>query len=75
MTPLFLTIGILAGATVIGEFALWRMFRRRIDPVTFPSAVDASSIGFYRHGRMRAVVLIHAVALGGWLIFSVLWLW
>jgi hypothetical protein len=75
MTPFFLTIVLLVGALVLGEFALWRMFRRRIDPVTFPSDVDASSIGFYKPGRMRAIALLHTLALGACIVFFVAWLW
>jgi hypothetical protein len=75
MTPFFLTIVLLVGALLLGELALWRMFRRRIDPVTFPSDVDASSIGFYRPGRMRAIAVAHAVLLGASLVFFVTWLW
>lgn len=75
MTPLLLTIVLLLATLVVGEFSLWRMFRRRVDPVIFPSDTDQSSIGFFRPGRMRLVAIAHTVAMGAWLVVSILWLW
>lgn len=75
MTPLALTIVLLVGSLVVGEFSLWRMFRRRVDPVIFPSDKDQSQIGFFRPGRMRLVALCHAGAVGAVVVLSVLWLW
>jgi hypothetical protein len=75
MTPLFLTLLLLLAMLLVGEFVLWRMFRRRVDPVLFPSDQDQSSIGFFRPGRMRFVAICHTVALGACVLLSVLWLW
>lgn len=75
MTELTLTIVLLACTALLGEFVLWRLFRRRVDPVIFPSEHDTSQIGFFRLGRMRVVAVAHAVALVAWIVVSILWLW
>ena len=75
MTPLLLTIVCLLATLVVGEFSLWRMFRRRVDPVIFPSDRDQSQVGFFRPGRVRLVALCHTLAIGGWIVLSLLWLW
>ena len=75
MTPLLLTIAFLLATLVVGEFTLWRMFRRRVDPVIFPSDRDQSQVGFFRPGRVRFVALCHTLAIGGWITLSLLWLW
>lgn len=75
MTPLILTLVVLVLLVLIGELVLWRLFRRHADPVNFPHESDHSQVGFFRMGRMRALAIIHTVILGGWIIFSVLWLW
>lgn len=75
MTPPFLVIILLVGALLVGELILWRMFRRRVDPVIFPTDHDQSSIGFFRPGRMRFVALCHTIALGVAIVLAVLWLW
>lgn len=75
MTALFQTIVLLLCALVVGEFALWRMFWRRVDPVVFPSSSDESQVGFFSPWRMRFLALAHTAAVGAWLVVSILWLW
>lgn len=75
MTPLFVSIALLMATLFLGEYFLWRMFRRRIDPMTFPSEHDASQFGLFRPNRMRAFAVVHTLLLGGWLLGSVLFLW
>lgn len=75
MTSLVLTLLGMVIGTLVGESLLWRMFRRRVDPLVFPSESDESQVGFFGLGRMRAVAVVHALALGAWLVLSVLWLW
>ncbi len=60
---------------LLGETILWRLFRRRIDPVTFPHERDRSQVGFFRIGRMRLFTMFHALALCVWTVFSLSWLW
>ncbi len=75
MTELVLTLAPLACTALLGEFVLWRLFRRRVDPVIFPADQDTSQLGFFRLGRMRLVAVLHAVILVAWIVLSVLWLW
>lgn len=75
MTELTLTIVLLLCTALVGEAILWRLFRRRVDPVIFPADQDASQLGFFRLGRMRVVALAHTIALCVWMVLSVLWLW
>jgi hypothetical protein len=75
MTPLSATIALLMATLLLGEVFLWRMFRRRIDPMTFPSERDASQFGVFRPNRMRAFAVVHTLLLGCWLLGSVLLLW
>lgn len=75
MTELTLTIVLLLCTALVGEALLWRLFRRRVDPVIFPADQDASQLGFFRLGRMRVVALAHTIILCVWMLLSVLWLW
>jgi hypothetical protein len=75
MTPLLFTLALLVTTLVATEFMLWRMFRRRVDPVIFPAEQDASSVAFFRPGRMKLLTLAHSVALGAAVVIPVLWLW
>lgn len=75
MTHLILSIVSLLCALVLGEILLWRLFRRRIDPVIFPSDSDASQLRFFHLGRVRFIALCHTIVLGAWLFLSVAWLW
>lgn len=75
MTEFTLTIVLLLCTALLGELVLWRMFRRRVDPVIYPADRDASQVGFFRLGRMRAVAFLHAIILCAWIILSILWLW
>lgn len=75
MTPFVLTIVFLVGTVLIVEFALWRMFRRRIDPLVFPAEADASQVGFFSTNRMRAVAIVHTLVLAAWTVFTIFWLW
>lgn|GEM_PF-5066816 len=75
MTPLFLSLCLLLGTLLIGEGILWRMFRRRVDPIIFPSERNTSETGPFRPWRMRAFAVSHTVSLGAWTLLSVLWLW
>lgn len=75
MTSFALSIACLLGLLIAGEAVLWRLFRRRIDPVTFPHERDRSQVGFFLIGRMRLTAALHALALGAWVVCSLLWLW
>jgi hypothetical protein len=75
MTPFILTLTLLIATLGVGEFMLWRMFRRRVDPVIFPVEQDASSVAFFRPGRMKLLALMHTLTLGAALVIPVLWLW
>lgn len=75
MTPLTLSIVSLLGVLVVGEIALWRLFRRRVDPVTFPHERDRSHLRFFRIGRLRFIAAFHTLLLGTLIVVSLLWLW
>ncbi len=75
MTAFLTAIVSLIVIIVVGETILWRLFRRRIDPVTFPHERDRSQVGFFRIGRMRIVAALHAIILSAWIAFSLTWLW
>lgn len=75
MTTPLLVILITVGILLLGEVLLWRLFRRRIDPMIFPPESDASQLRFFHLGRLRLLALVHAAALGTTLVLSLLWLW
>lgn len=75
MKEQFLTLALLVSTIVLGEIVLWKTFRRRVDPVIYPTEHDASQVGFFRLGRMRVIAVMHTVALTGWIVFSFVWLW
>jgi hypothetical protein len=75
MTPLLMTIGLPTVTLFIGEVCLWRMFRRRIDPMIFPVEHDVSQLGLFRPNRMRAFAIVHTIILSTWIVCSVLFLW
>lgn len=72
--PLSIVIGI--ACVLLGwEILLWRLFRRRIDPMIFPAESDASQLRFFDLGRMRFIAACHTVALGAAVLLPLLWLW
>lgn len=72
---MWITIASLVGFVLVSELFLWKLFRRHVDPVVFPSETDTSQIGFFSVGRLRIVALIHTIVLCVWIIFSVWYLW
>ncbi len=75
MTMLIFAILTTVCVLLFGEILLWRLFRRRIDPMIFPPESDASALGFFHLGRLRLLALVHTAALGTTLVLSLLWLW
>jgi hypothetical protein len=61
--------------TVLSEYMLWSMFRRKAEPLVFPKELDTSAVGFFTIGRMRVFTLIHTALMIVVLcaVFSFLW--
>lgn len=58
-----------------GDLALWTLFARRARTVHFPVAGTDAGALFFRMHRLRFLTVLHALALGTWLFFSIVWLW
>ncbi len=75
MTNLWFALAGTLSFLLIGEFILWRLFHRRVEPLCFPPDRDASEIGFFRMGRLRLIAIIHTIVMGVWVAASLFILW
>ena len=73
---LFLTALILGEISIAAaEISLWVAFRAKAGPISYPHETDMSSLRFFTFGRLRLVMLAHALMLGIILLLLFLLLW
>ena len=70
-------IAILAiGAIIlVTEFAMWRLFLRKMAGIDFPHEFDRSYFRFFTMLRMRIVVILHTLVLSVFCTLILLWQW
>ncbi len=61
--------------TVLSEWILWSIFRRKALPLNFPRRYDQSYFRFFDFKRLRIVAILHTIVLFVILIVLLVFLW
>jgi hypothetical protein len=75
MLYLFLVLASLTLIIVAVEGMFWSLFRRKMEPLRFPSDDDPSGSHIYWLERVRLIVIVHAVLLIIVVWMFCIWLW
>lgn len=62
MPVLPLAIGL--AVLILSEWILWRILHKKIQGLRFPHELDASMFRVFSLGRLRALAIVHTLALG-----------
>jgi len=57
-------------AVTIVEFAMWTLFRTKVQGLCLPHTVDASAFSFFTLFRMRIITILHTIFLIVCLLFG-----
>lgn len=75
MTWMLVTIIGLVMVIILSEWSCWRLFRRRTDPMRFPSPNDPKGSHTFYLRRLRIFMLFHSALLITFTVFFCMRLW
>lgn len=75
MTWMLLTMIGLVAFIIVAEWTCWRLFRRRTDPMRFPSPNDPTGSHTFYLRKLRIFMLVHSAVLITFTVFFCIGLW
>lgn len=75
MSSLFIAIGAWVLITLLLEWSMWKLFRRKFTQICLPTGSGQSLFHFFTIGRMRILAILHTILLLALIIIGHILLW